>query len=51
MSENAAPLDEQERRIAETLARIRAGLGRPLAEPFQEPAHLFKPEAFHDQNK
>jgi len=41
--------DDQEKRIAATLRRIRAGLARAADDPFSEPAHIFKPEAYHDK--
>ena len=41
--------EDQERRIAETLRRIRAGLARVPVGAMDEPAHLFDPEALNDK--
>lgn len=40
--------EDQQKRIAQTLKRIRAGLARAKLGPFSEPAHVFEPEAQHD---
>lgn len=42
---------DQEERITATLKRIRAGLRRIQVNQFEEPAHIFKPEAFHEKRK
>jgi len=41
---------DQADRIAATLRRIREGLKSDVASPFEEPAHIFKPEAADDRN-
>lgn len=51
MSEQPKLSDDQEQRIAATLKRIRGGLRRDQTDPFEEPAHIFRPEAFHDETK
>lgn len=40
--------DDQLKRIEATLKRIRSGLTKTKANPFNEPAHIFKPEAQND---
>jgi len=48
--ENKHPLtQDQTGRIAATLKRIRAGLARFDATEANEPAHMFRPEAFDAQ--
>lgn len=48
--ENKHPLTpDQTSRIAATLKRIRAGLGRFDAAAMNEPAHMFRPEVFDEQ--
>lgn len=42
---------DQEERITATLKRIRAGLRRTQIDQFEEPAHIFNPEAFHETTK
>ncbi|WP_161635689.1 hypothetical protein [Actibacterium mucosum] len=42
--------EDQEKRIAATLKRIRAGLSGAAGDHFGEPSHLFDPEA-HDVAK
>ena len=37
---------DQLRRIEATLARIRGGLAKAAPAAFEEPAHVFKPEAY-----
>lgn len=46
MSEKTMLSEDQERRIAATLKRIRDGLDSKQAKQFDEPAHIFEPEAF-----
>lgn len=41
--------DDQNDRIKATLKRIRAGLKREESPPFEEPAHVFKPEAANEK--
>ncbi|MEH6523360.1 hypothetical protein [Sulfitobacter sp.] len=43
--------DDQKTRIAATLARIRAGLNASAGSQFEEPAHIYVPEAHHAQDK
>lgn len=43
--------DDQERRIAATLTRIRQGLNTQQGNPQEEPAHIFEPEAPYAQDK
>lgn len=43
--------DDQETRIAATLARIRGGLNAPAVSPFEEPAHIYVPEVYYAQKK
>ncbi|WP_187292569.1 hypothetical protein [Octadecabacter antarcticus] len=43
--------EDQQKRIAATLRRIRAGLSRATGGQFSEPAHLFKPVVHHDTSK
>lgn len=40
----------QLKRIEATLKRIRGGLSRASADPFDEPAHTFQPEAFRNEH-
>jgi hypothetical protein len=51
MREEKALSEDQLKRIAETLERIQRGLSRfqPSMPRDCEPAHIFKPEAFDDQ--
>ncbi len=42
--------NDQKDRINATLKRIRMGLERLQTLPFEEPAHLFKPEAVNEKN-
>lgn len=42
--------EEQEMRIAATLARIRGGLNAHKGSPFEEPAHIFVTEAHRAEN-
>ena len=41
--------EDQERRIAETIRRIRAGLAQVPVREMDEPAHIFDPEALDDR--
>jgi hypothetical protein len=43
--------DEQLKRIAATLKRIRGGLSKAETNQFSEPAHTFNPEAQIDVKK
>lgn len=49
MTEKLTP--DQEKRIAATLKRIRAGLSLAKADPNSEPAHIFHPEALNVTSK
>lgn len=51
MSEEHTLTADQEKRIVATLKRIRGGFRRTQTNQFEEPAHIFVPEAFNDQNK
>ena len=42
---------DQEERIAQTLKRIRHGLNREDTILFEEPIHLFKPEAINAKDE
>lgn len=51
MSEKPKLSEDQEKRIASTLKRIQGGLRREQTDQFEEPAHIFEPEAFHVESK
>ena len=47
MKDDANLTEDQTERIKSTLARIRAGLERKTGKSqFEEPAHIFSPEAY-----
>ena len=49
MAEEKQLTKDQKDRIDTTLKRIRAGLKRTETSSFEEPAHLFKPEANNEK--
>lgn len=56
MSEQPKFSEDQERRMAATLKRIRGGLNRENRSEnpngqFEEPAHIFEPEAYNAETK
>lgn len=47
MNEKLKLSEDQQERINATLSRIRGGLRRKQPDQFEEPAHIFEPEAFN----
>lgn len=50
MTETPQLTEDQKKRIATTLRRIRNGLKRLNTVPFEEPAHVFRPEVADEKN-
>lgn len=48
MKERIPLSEDQKIRIKATLSRIKGGLKSPNKSQFEEPAHIFVPEAFDD---
>lgn len=49
MANTPALTDDQQKRIAATLSRIRGGLNASEGSAFEEPAHTYVPEAHYAQ--